>query len=268
MKPPVPANSGEDAPPPTIEWPEHYGRVVTPVFRETAPRALDFCGSAVLIAGDDGSPWLISAAHVLAEMEHSPLVVVASRSAYCYIVTVGKAVSTCELTPKHAANDRTDLAFVQLNSTIAERLREDFQFLPIAATDHSRHLPFAVPCMLDGYPRAFVEMENGRPRTLMEMRTQSILLPDEAVRRRYGLAIGVHLVAPFQQMRDGAKQPMATPDPEGMSGGAIWTQSPGEVLLTGIIIEHDPKRREIVGTRIGRLAAELSRRIAVSKLNS
>ena len=241
-------------------------RHVAPIFRETGHQQLGFSGSAVLIDGPNGSPWLVSAAHVLAEMDHAQIVVAAVAGAYYYLVAEGKILSTCELTPLEAAQDQKDLAFVRLHPTIAESLRRaDFKFLSLEQIDLGESRPLAEPCILDGYPRQFVEMDEGRPRHLLEMRTKSVLLPDADVAKRFKLKADLHLVSPFTALRDETGKPMKTPDPDGMSGGAIWTLWPEGNRLAGIIIEHDRHRREIVGSRIGPLVRELRRRASSPK---
>jgi hypothetical protein len=241
-------------------------RYVAPIFRESGRQQLAFCGSAVLVEGPNGSPWLVSAAHVLAEMDHSQLVIAADSSAYYYLVAEGNVLSTCELTPPNAAHDEKDLAFVRLHPAIANQLHKtDFKFLSVEQTDVGGNRPLAEPCVLDGYPRQFVKIENGRPQHLLEMRTKSILLPDADVAKRFKLKANLHLLAPFAQLRDEEGKPMKTPDPDGMSGGAIWTMWPDGNRLAGIIIEHDRHRGEIVGSRIGPLVRELTRRATKPK---
>jgi hypothetical protein len=244
----------------SIHWPAHLGRVVTPIFQEVSAGALTFCGSAVLLSGPQDTHWLVSAAHVLAELDHSQLAVAANGGSYFYVVVKGKVISTCELTPENAANDGKDLAFVQLHPVTVRELQREFHFLPLSAVDHVRQTPVPMLCVLNGYPGQYATMEDGRPVKLIELRTKSFLLPDAEVKRRQKLCPAVHLVAPFQRMRDDAGQTMKVPDPAGMSGGAIWTQAGDEFLLTGIIIEHDRHRKEIVGTRVSRLAEEIGRR--------
>jgi hypothetical protein len=245
---------------------EPVTRYVAPIFRESGRQELAFCGSAVLIEGPNGSPWLVSAAHVLAEMDHSQLVVAAVAGAYYYLVAEGSVLSTCELTPANAAQDEKDLAFVRLHPTIADQLRNTgSEFLSLGQTDMGGDRPLAEPCILDGYPRQFVEIENGRPRHLLEIRTKSLLLPDSDVAKRFKLKANLHLLAPFAQLRDEKGKPMKALDPDGMSGGAIWTTWPEGNRLAGIIIEYDRRRGEIVGSRIGPLVHELTRRATTPK---
>lgn len=97
------------------------------------------------------------------------------------------------------------------------------------------------------------------------MRTKSVLLPDAEVMKRFKLKARLHLIVPFTSLRDETGKPMKTPDPDGMSGGAIWTLWPDGNRLAGIIIEHDRHRHEIVGSRIGPLVHELRRRTGKPK---
>lgn len=246
----------------SIQWPAHLGRIVTPVFIEVGPGSLAFCGSAILLAGPKDTHWLVSAAHVLAELENSQLAVSADGDAYYYIAVKSRLVSTCELTMGNASRDRKDLAFVQLHSATVREISRTFYFLPISAVDHSRQTPLPTPCILDGYPGELATIDMGRPIHLIELRSKSLLLPDAETKRRPGVISSVHLVAPFDRMRDESGQTRAVPNPAGMSGGAIWTQPGCELLLAAVMIEYDAGRGEIVATRVGPLVEEIVRRIA------
>lgn len=225
--------------------PARHGRIVTPIFREIGAGSLEHLGSGILLEATGPTHWLVSAAHVLAEQESTKLVVAASEQHYGYLY--GTIYSSCELTVADTHSDEKDVALLQLETTTKDWLLDaGFSFLPfdqVAPWPTQSHA-----CVLAGYPENSIEIFDGRPTAIRELHAHSTLFDDHELARRFKLSPKLHVAAPYQQFHDANGAKLKTPNPAGMSGGAIWTLATETPKLAGILTAFDPKHRALIGT--------------------
>lgn len=128
------------------------------------------------------------------------------------------------------------------------------------------HLPGGL-VILNGYPHANIDPEKAKQKELsaqsMSYHVRSIdpeEWPDEVISWPHYARRDVNILADYPSegnvLVDG--KPFVLPDPEGMSGGGIWTLyfpegavwSPTQSRLVGIITEWDPSGRWVMGNQI------------------
>lgn len=233
--------------------PDRYGNVVVPVLVDIDGRARHE-GSALLVEGPDNTPWLVSAAHVLAQPEGLTLGVPWSRDAMLHIL--GTVYSTCPLAVREAQQDKIDAAVVKLDSSIATNLRDSgARFLPFKHLEHSASAADC-QCALTGYPDGSVEWNDRFVLTKVELtRVHVTLYPNEQVKLR-GFDPKRHVISKYaNKLSDGSQQKF--PKPQGMSGGVVWILAGDETRAAGIIttyISRGTYKRALVCTRMAGIA--------------
>lgn len=218
---------------------------IIPVHRQTEPRKIEGFGSGVLIR-IDGGRFLLSARHVLMASDlRLPGAIFLHLDAISRIFCSGPAVDDAE---------PADVGFAHLADFAVEFLEQaGYDFLdPLTQSVAGYDLPAPTEFIFSGYP-----VNRTKTRVALQQITASrvdvnenaIPASDHAV---YGFNPKLHLAMRYdRQNLQSEGQRVNGPDPDGMSGGAIWHVTPeGVPLLAGIATHHDPVKKFLRGTRI------------------
>ena len=221
-----------------------FGLVMTPILRRAGSDALDFEGTAVLVATN--SRWLFTAAHVIGAHE----IVFLSGQSQIVIPRDRFGISPPEL----------DLAYAELTPAEAASLEAvGLRFLPCAALDGSisELSPRRNGCLIAGFPATEVRVDGDERKIAARLTavTSQFLTPKERLGLKFDARLQV--AAKFGGLSEGRQKFR----PEGMSGSGIWREEAGQLQLVGIATDFDPARRIILGTRLRPLLEELLRHL-------
>jgi hypothetical protein len=165
--------------------------------------------------------------------------------------------------------DTTDTAFIRLHRDIASWLSEDFRFLSMEEVSIDD-----LPAPMSGYQffgvpyRKVPERPSGR-HFHFPVYSYAAASLDNAKYTELGILPATHVAVDFVQRRvkDGTGRTITAPNPEGMSGGAVFTcprvllQASAAVTarkrLAAIAIEH--RSQALIGVRIGVLLDAIRR---------
>jgi hypothetical protein len=213
--------------------PERYGRVVAPIYHVVGNGYLAHLGTGVLLKVDEQSFWVASARHVLDDERGAVLP--------GSIQFPSKVLSGWGLTVRE---DPADIGIARLSADDYHTLvRNGYSFLPMDETTIQVKSPRTGTCILSGYPVGTVELDGDeRTAAIGTMHAKTDFVPFSEPGK---------IAATFDQFEDdGTSQPITTPDPHGLSGGAMWHVDRDTMKLVGIVGEWDPRRKLIVGTTI------------------
>ena len=203
------------------------------------------------------STFLITAAHVIANAGTQQLLMPGSEG-LIKISGIGKTTQSCQT---NTQNDRTDTAIVLLDEEIAKIVETLYKSLPIAFVDVNDSWSPKKAYAFFGFPWRKGGIENNSVLVEPPIYIYQSLTIAETDFTPIGLSTEMHIAIHFDLRHafDADKRRYLTaPNPQGMSGGAVWSFVPieinGEQMLTrrlvGIAIEYIASRRVLVGTRI------------------
>lgn len=215
----------------------------------------DLVGSSTLIKVEQ-TRFLITAAHVIDSAMNNAMLV-GSAKGFTQIGGRGKLTLASS---GSRSSDRDDTSVIALDENTASFIEAAFVPLPIRYADvndsfqHGKHYEFF------GYPWRKVHA-GGAGRilepTLYKFKSGSIGENDYA---SLGLTTHKHIAVEFdlKQVTDETGRTVAAPNPEGMSGGPVWSFVPVQLdgqkmwsrRLAGIAIEYRSTTRTLIGVRI------------------
>lgn len=157
--------------------------------------------------------------------------------------------------------DRIDVSFLRLDEATADRLAQTFYFLPFRCIDPNDKIAQSRHYMFSGYPKSRSRLLSPRDHK-MSAKAHAFIgrtLSPRSI-RAIGFDSETHIAVEFKrrEMMDEAGTIVTAPDPDGISGGAVWygdgdrSKWPtGEGLhLVGIGIANLRRHSALVGTRI------------------
>ena len=163
-------------------------------------------------------------------------------------------------TPKEGSrdNDRTDTAFLALDSGTAKVMAETYAFLPIDYAEVNDPGTPLTSYSVFGCPWRKVELDQRTfHSTLYEFKLTSVA---HGIYDSSRIAKSSHIALGFdkKKMMDGTGRRVTAPNPEGMSGSPLWkliqVDDSGRKRwtrrLSGIVIEHRSDKRLLVGVRV------------------
>lgn len=158
-------------------------------------------------------------------------------------------------------DDRIDIAFLRLDNATADLLALTFYFLPFGCIDAGDKISPSRHYMFTGYPKSRSHLFSPRDHK-MRAKAHSFTghtLAPKAI-RGMGFDPDMHVVVNFKrnEMTDETGKVVTAPDPDGISGGAVWygdgdrsNWPTGEGLhLVGIGIANPSEHSALIGTRI------------------
>lgn len=213
--------------------PERYGRVTVPIYHVVGGRFIAHLGSGVLVSPLAGSYWVASVRHVLDDDRGVVLP--------CSVQLPSKILSGRSMTVEQ---DPVDVGVAPL--TLANRdalVASGYSILPLSEETVQVRSPRSGECILSGYPTGTVEVD-GDTLTCgvgsLHARTSFVPFTEPG-----------RIAATFDGFEnDETGQPIPTPDPHGLSGGAMWHIEGNAMKLAGIAAEWDPARKLIIGTTV------------------
>jgi len=226
---------------------QRYGLMMTPLFRQVGPDAIDHEGSGVLVATN--CRWLFTAAHVVSKHD--------------VLFLPGRPQMVLRKERFGISPDFLDLAFLELSPAEVENLeRSGLRFVPFEALDLSTEElpPDRDGCLIAGFPGPNVDVD-GDNRTI---RAGPTVVTSQflSARERMGLRLEgeTQIVAKFGGLREGGRK-LNRFKPDGISGSGIWRNEAGEPRLVGIATDYDPGRRIVIGTRLRPMLQEILRHL-------
>jgi len=215
----------------------------------------DLIGSSTILKVQQ-TRFLITAAHVIDRSMNQALLV-GSPTGFRQIGGCGKL--TLPGSDSRQA-DRNDIAVIALDEETASFIEAAYASLPIHCVDANDSFSPGKPYEFYGCP--WRKVGSGKSRRVFEpsiykFKSRSVAETDYAP---LGLSSHKHIAVEFDLKRvvDGNGRAVVAPDPEGMSGGPVWSfvpaDSDGQKMwtrrLAGITIEYISKKRTLVGVRI------------------
>jgi hypothetical protein len=215
----------------------------------------DLIGSGTLLRVEQ-TKFLITAAHVI-DCALNQALLVGNSSGFRQIGGFGKL--TLPVSGSRQA-DRNDTAVIELDEDTASFIEDAKALLPIRCADANDSFSPGKPYAFFGYP--WRKVRSVKSRTLFESRiykfqSGSVAEIDYA---SLGLCPHKHIAVEFDLKRvvDGNGRAIVAPNPEGMSGGPVWSFIPVDLdgqkmwtrRLVGIAIEYRLKTRTFIGVRI------------------
>jgi len=158
-------------------------------------------------------------------------------------------------------DDRIDISFLRLDDTTANLLAQTFFFLPFSCIDAKDKISPSRHYMFSGYPTSRSRLSSPRDHKMKATAHSftSHTLSTHAIQES-GFDPEMHIVVDFKrnEMMNEDGKIVTAPDPDGISGGAVWygdgvlSKWPtGESLhLVGIGIANPTRPSALVGTRI------------------
>jgi hypothetical protein len=158
-------------------------------------------------------------------------------------------------------DDRIDIGCIRLSDAIADKLRQSFYFLPIALVNANDRIQPQRHYMFTGFPVTTSKVKVGEKMTKSQRWTFTSVTLSPKEYQKMNLSPETHIAIEFNKKRvkDESKRMLTAPDPNGVSGGAVWSVErhplkPNvgvDLRLVGIGIEHRHEHKALVATRIG-----------------
>ena len=212
-------------------------------------------GSATLIKVEQ-TRFLITSSHVIDRAMNQPLLV-GNPSGFRPIGGWGRQTA---LVSGSRQDDLTDTAVVALDEDTASFIEAAHAALPIHCVDTNDTFSPGKPYEFFGCPWRKVEFSKSRrlfKPSIYKFKSGAVTETDYAP---LGLSPHKHIAINFDLKRvvDGNGRAVTAPNPQGMSGGPVWSFVPIESgeqkmwtrMLTGIAIEHGSGMRMLVAVRI------------------
>jgi hypothetical protein len=214
--------------------------------------------------------FLVTAAHVYDEYTQRHMTLYIPAGANGVLVELsGQAFSTSIPKSGKRTDDRLDLAFICLNSLLADEVAKARYFLPFSLIDSNDRLTPASHYLFTGFPANRERTKYGQKKVASKRfgYTGQTVTP----KRMHDLGIdqNTHIAVEFNRMEtiDENNQPAPFPVPYGMSGGAVWTGdgdpslwfSKAPARLVGIGIEVPESQNVLVAVRIHVVLAAISK---------
>lgn len=215
----------------------------------------DLIGSATLLQVEQ-TRFLITAAHVIDRAMNQALLV-GNPSGFMQIGGCGKLTQPAS---DSRQADRNDTAVIALDEATTSFIEEAYAPLPVHYADATDSFSPGKSYEFFGCPWRKVDSSKSRrifEPSIFKFKSESVAETDYA---SLGLSPHKHITVEFDLKRvvDGNGRAVVAPDPEGMSGGPVWSfvpvDSSGQKMwtrrLAGIAIRYISKKRTLVGVRI------------------